>query len=63
MEELQPLGSIECQSPEPDPAHYVILFPIYYFTWAWVGCQVEKFSPVVTGGTWTCDLLMDSQVL
>ena len=25
MEELQPLGSIECQSPEPDPARYVIL--------------------------------------
>ena len=25
MAELQPLGSIECQNPEPDPARYVIL--------------------------------------
>ena len=25
MAELQPLGSIECQNPEPDPACYVIL--------------------------------------
>ena len=25
MAELQPLGSIKCQNPEPDPAHYVIL--------------------------------------
>ena len=25
MAELQPLGSIECQNQEPDPARYVIL--------------------------------------
>ena len=37
--------------------------PRLLFTWAW---QVEKrifFSPVVAGGTQTCDLAINSQVL
>ena len=36
----------QCSCPSPAKARS----PIYYFIWAWVGCQVEKdfFSPVVT---------------
>ena len=45
MAELQPLGSIECQNPQPDPAHEVIL----------PGLELakEKKKVVLDSHTWT----------
>lgn len=36
---------------------------VYCFTWVWVGCQEENFSPVVASETFTCELQVHSEVL